>query len=63
MVSHKSIEKVISNIIVELDNEQVNYQTIYNKIYGHSDQNAKSSYQLMINLCKRIRQEILNTKD
>ena len=56
--THK-FDEVISRILVELDVEQAEYQKLYRKVNGRTDTLAKHIHQRMVDLCERIRQELL----
>jgi len=59
MKNPNNYDKVISNILLELDGEQAEYQQIHKKIYGKYDEQARLTYLLMTKLCERIRREIM----
>lgn len=52
-------DEIISKILVELDTEHAEYQRLHRKIYGKNDHNAEYIHKKMVNLCKRIREEIV----
>jgi hypothetical protein len=54
----KSYDIVISKIITELDQEQADYQYTYRKLHGDIDKESKHIYELLFDLCRRIRSEI-----
>jgi len=60
MAKDKKYDEIISGIMLELDTEHGEYQKLYTKFYGKSDSDAKLLHIIRINLCKRIRQELLN---
>ena len=49
--------EIISNILIELDAEQSEYQKIYLKLYGKKDEQARHIYSLLCKMCERIRKE------
>jgi hypothetical protein len=54
-------DSVIAKILVELDAEQAEYQRLYRRYNGKEDLQAKHTYELLKDLCNRIRKE-LSTK-
>jgi hypothetical protein len=59
MAKNNIYDEVISDIIMELDSEQSEYQKLHKKTYGITDDKSKNIYKLMTGLCERIRQGIL----
>ena len=53
------VEEVISSILIELDNEQSQYQRLYRKNYGKIDEQSRHNYNEKVKLCERIRKELL----
>lgn len=50
-------EKIIVDIMLELDKEQADYQQLHRNIYGKTDADAKNIHSHLIRLCERIRKE------
>lgn len=64
MMSMKKTKKtdydsVISTILLELNEDQAEYQRIYRKYYGKEDEQAKHIHYMLKGLCDRIRKELL----
>lgn len=55
----KVYEEVISNILVELDKNYSEYKRLHKELYDRDDRNAEYIYGKMVNLCIRIREEII----
>ncbi len=53
-------DAVIAKILVELDKEEAIYQYRYFKLHGTRDKQAEQTYDLLKNLCERIRKELNN---
>lgn len=53
------VHDVISRILVDLDAEQAEYQRLHRKIHGRTDPDAKHIHQRMVELCEKIKQELL----
>lgn len=51
-------DRIIADILLELDREQASYQQTHKKLYGKQDEQARLIYVLMIRLCERIRKEM-----
>ena len=56
---NKIAEEAIAEIIVEIEKEHSNYQSLHRNIYGYDDESAKIIYKKMLNTCKRIRKRII----
>jgi hypothetical protein len=53
-------DRIITDILLELDKEQAAYQQTHKKLYGECDEQARLTYLLMIRLCERIKKEIMS---
>ena len=53
-------DKIIADILLELDQEQAAYQQTHKKLYGKHVEQARLTYSLMVKLCERIRKEIVS---
>jgi len=53
-------DKIIADILLELDQEQAAYQQTHKKLYGKHDEQVRLTYMLMVKLCERIRKEIVS---
>jgi len=53
-----ALDKVIGNILEELNKEHAMYQNVYTKYYGDKDEKAGKIHDLLVKLCDRIRREV-----
>lgn len=58
-MTKKTVEEVISRVLVELNAEHAEYQKLYQKVNGQHDNMGKHMHQRMVDLCERIRKELL----
>ena len=56
----KIYEEVVGRILKELDEQHANHQKTHRKFHGKEDNAAKHTYGLLVDLCERIRKEILS---
>jgi hypothetical protein len=55
----KIVEEIISEMLVELDQEYSEYQKLHIKFYGMVDSEAKNIYDMKVSLCRLLRKRIL----
>ena len=58
MIRKKDHNTVLSEIMIDLDREQAEYQRTYKKLYGTTDPKAKHIFSLLTGMCEEIRKEI-----
>lgn len=60
---NKIVEEVVSEMLVELDQEYSEYQKLHRKFYGTVDSDAKSIYDMKVSLCQLLRKRISLRED
>lgn len=56
------VDEVVSEILVELDQDHATYQKLHRKFHGNEDESVRHTHSLLVGLCKRVRLEILDKR-